>query len=455
MRKVSKRQIFVCIIYIFFCIVDLCIIPGNIRLLRTTQTQYDLTQYICLWLCCIGGLLHIFYTAVCEFLNKVYCKRENGNLFFIAAVFELSVVGLRLKETVKGESIVYAAFIYLLPLFTAAGMWLGRSFAGKYKRRVSLINFVYTAVCAVCMTVLCAAVLKNKTYVDQYGEPNGVGLYILIFMLFASVLYGRFSDYEYLLENVVYAVTVNYLLYIPFGVCNHLSQYMKYEDYWHLPSMQQHFFAMFVYNISELLPYFTGVAAAGVLMGCFLRIMKFGGSEESQKPSKEKVVSGLTFALRVILGTVAVCCVFALLVKYQYWFYRTYTVWDIIDLEESEIESITVHGGRYGWFFKQVNMDDEWETGEKIIDVLKQQRGARTAIGVKAYEWDVAVEVLLYGRGRTNTRLIYLENGVILVKEEKANAYDDKQYYIVNVPFYYKTEKNTYKESFEEIFPNN
>ena len=329
-KKIGKKEV----LFVFMCIFNMYIIPVyfNRELLLSwfRGEPYIDTVYIMslvlTWICGLGGIVQIILTAVYEFLSK---KREDTALWIslACAVPLLAFTPFVLKY----DFYAAPALFYLMPVYTAAGIWLGRLVSGHYKgvKQFYLTDSIYIGSLALLALVFTHCIVNQRNIEKISGF---VPLAVLVF----SVLYSRFADFEYMTERLARAMTAAYLFFMPCGTA------LFYREY---DTSEFEYFTSFKYEANAA-AIAVGIAAVGVLIGYYLRIMKLGGNEQ---PVKRTVI------LKRAAFFVMAAGVYFLAVKavnfyneYKYWFAKSnVSVWDSLETDENDIFMLEMVDLRY------------------------------------------------------------------------------------------------------------
>ena len=289
-----------------------------------------------MWLCSVGGILQILLTAGYEyFACKRERKRDDTALWLLLSVM-LPVMLLlpfdfycELFEDVLVIPVTAGVFL-AAPLLSAAGIWLGRLAAGKYKgiKKFYKTDIVYIVLSIALAGVCWAFIYKNSqmTGFDSFSDVTELYIPALYFVL--AVLYGRFSEFEYMQERLARAMTVGALAFMPCGFAYYNYEYVG-RLHWKFEIDGLIHYTAYAAVIA------SGIALAGVVFGYFLRIMKLGGDEPRiKKPLVKRlmppVIAVLTIAL--LAGGIKIYQ------RYRYYFNnRSVALWDMLETNEEDI----------------------------------------------------------------------------------------------------------------------
>ena len=371
------------ILYIFFCIIDIYILPLLLNykdvFLNLGKNEFYAAEACAAmtgWAGGFGGLMLLIGTAVYEFFA---CKRRMGqksdNAVWTAVFALVPLAVYALISTVKGENSGYGVVMLYMPVvFACGGTWLGRLMAGKYKgiKQFYAADIIYILACAV-LSVVCDMFLKKNVLTD-------IGVAFLFTDLFLlSVIYGRFSDFEYMQERALRAMLISALVFtaVAFAFCINFFDFSKifYKEMGQSYYWKESFFNGGRKNILKIYTSFAGfissISAAawmGTVTGYYLRIMRVGGTDEINKKREQRqriiLYTAATAVLSVYLGYHA-----------RFWFFESVKLYDLIGADASKITAIGIKCDNYEENGFSENYTLSRESIEEIIDILKNENG--------------------------------------------------------------------------------
>ena len=373
-------------IYIILSIVNMYIIP--FVLLWVILNKAELQLYI-RKLYDIGISTNIFNTAGLYFLGcggivqailtalyEKHKKENNETALWIMVLLSVPLVLCGFltylhHDTVANEVAALAGPV-AVPVFAAAGMWLGRLAAGKYKgiKQFDLSDKIFTGISVLLFGLYCLNMFANL----PFDVETGFVCILFIFGL-ACAAYSRFSDFEYLTDKLVRAVVTGFVVFLPCGavyrILSNITNMQLGDKYYE--NMQYVMLAA---------PLAAVAAFIGVLTGYYLRIMKVGGDGILKKIPFSKKVKGFFKAAAIFA---AVICILYIYAQNRYWFSRkNVNVWDVMGIDENDIYALRVEKEHKTDFFDDMDNDDAVITVDraaihKIVETLKAEKGTRCA----------------------------------------------------------------------------
>ncbi len=335
-KKIGKKEA----LFVFMCIFNMYIIPVYMERDIFAGWMKPEAVYVMmlpmLWMCGLGGIVQIILTAVYEFLSE----KKSDSALWISLVCAVPLMLFApfgfMYVPYFYEYCVTPALFYLMPMYAAAGMWFGRLLSGWYKG----VKQFYSADKIYIGTLVFVSAVS--LFYGLSFEIN-FAVYLAAAVLFAaSIFYSRLSDFEYLTDRLARAMTAAFLLFMPLGYADFANRniFVSYNS-----PHKIDFKSLSEYSANAA-AIAVGIAALGVLIGYYLRIMKLGGNEQ---PVKRTVI------LKRAAFFVMAAGVYFLAVKavnfyneYKYWFAKSnVSVWDSLETDENDIFMLEMVDLRY------------------------------------------------------------------------------------------------------------
>ena len=352
------------IIFFLFCIFNTYILPpvvdGNFDRMYKNETQlFKNVEKMQAFGGSVGCFVLMFGAAAYSFYaakKRADFGRDRPILISLSVFVPLGLVTvyLILKGWLDGFEFAGG---YMPFIFAAAGIWLGRLLAGRYKgvRQFYIADIIYIILC-LALAVLFMIFEKRNVVTDEISVFFAVTLAVISFM------YGRFSEFEYMQERLLRAVTVSAAIFAaacaPFLVTGFAGNFTSCCAY----------MSKYIFNTGS-------IAAIGVVMGYYLRIMRLGGDEAgSVKKQKRIIIINTVFMLLLFLAYTAYSA--------RYFVLKSENVYKLLDADGKDINTIYYSDGNVE-FFTVSN-----ETIEKMLDVIKTENGVKVSELPRSHDTD-------------------------------------------------------------------
>ncbi|MBQ9518667.1 MAG: hypothetical protein IJR59_02095, partial [Firmicutes bacterium] len=339
------------IIFFLFCIFNTYILPpvvdGNFDVIYKNETQLfknvEIMQAFGGSIGCFalmfGAAAYSFYAAK----KRADFGRDRPILISLSVFVPLGLVTvyLILKGWLDGFEFAGG---YMPFIFAAAGIWLGRLLAGRYKgvRQFYIADIIYIILC-LALAVLFMIFEKRNVVTDEISVFFAVTLAVISFM------YGRFSEFEYMQERLLRAVTVSAAIFAaacaPFLVTGFAGNFTSCCAY----------MSKYIFNTGSL-------AAIGVILGYYLRIMRVGGESEYKKSTDRAVLITGVIITAAFVGYAAYYA--------RYFAYESKSLYDIAGAENADITAMCFYDG------KNELVTASGGSINKMLDIIKNEKGA-------------------------------------------------------------------------------
>ncbi|MBQ9518464.1 MAG: hypothetical protein IJR59_01030 [Firmicutes bacterium] len=428
-RKIRAEDV----IFLLFCIFDIYILPVILTYKDAFadfgKKGFDIAKACSAltgWAGGFGAFILMFGAAVYVFFKNK--KQRSGDNTLWTAVFTLLPLEVfALAAVIYGDSSGYGAVMLYIPvIFVCGGIWLGRLIAGKYKgiRQFYAADILYIAACAV--------LLAASGIFMQNDVLSPIGTAVLLAELFLlSLLYGRFSEFEYIQERAVRAMLVAALVFmgVSFGFA---ARNFDFSKIFYAEMPQYYYWNGFKGGRQSFLKTYSSFAAAvsvisltagiGVAVGYYLRIMRLGGAEESneEKEKRRKVIfCGITAAVLLL------CTVY----QARFLAFKRVSLYDLLNAGTAKTIAISLSTDNGENTIYTLSKDGI----EKILDTLKNEKAVEVRTLPHKHKTD-GYTVTAYSEQGKMFRLEMRQRGEmdISVYEPEIIGYDvilPKQYY--------------------------
>ena len=371
--------------YIVLSIVNMYIIPmifmwnypkDTIQYLNYYEIYADLGELPRLWFCGIGGILQVILIAIYEKSKEV--KNDKALWLTLVLLIPNFITGIVwiIDDPQNYNSQTGITMLYTAPMLAETGMWIGRENKKRFYK--ADINFIAGSI--ILSAAFCIMAIMREPY---YSLNNALFIYIPLAFLVLCVLYGRFSEFEYIAGRLARAMAVGFIVFMPCGIEWYISEFI-------IRRTSERFKSPFTVGVTDIVlfsalsaAFAVSVALVGVLVGYYLRIMKFGGENKPEKLSVKKILVSIVITAIII----------SLLITYsenRYWFYRkNANIWDIVNVSEDDIYMIRVGNDMYDVYDDSVITKDRTAI-HKIVEVLKNERGIKNE---RLYSYDGYAEL--------------------------------------------------------------
>ena len=375
-------------------------------------------------MCGLGGFVQFIAAVICEISGKKAGERK----LWISMIVLLPLLIFAICFNFTSD----ADFMLLLAAFSAvciqlvcvsAGMWVGRLSAGRCrdKKQFYIEDKFYMA------SILITAAL----FVINYSISNDK-VYTGVAIVVLSAVYGFFSGFDYVQDKLVRAMMTTYMIFC--AVALYLVIGKKTES-----DIDAAVVFAYIAAVSAML------SAMGVLIGYYLRIMKFGGDKEYSAEERKNTIKRCFAAL--FLAIIAV-----IVINIRFFLYRQVSVWDCLGVDENDIKAIEFNTDAVYTEQSETYFTIHKEGIKQITDILKTEKGAKIpSYSVPYKKWITGYSLKAYddkGEELFNVSMSYEGELLTDTSDEWGNFILPLQYYGLS-----EIKKSEYERTIKNAVP--